>query len=178
MQILDEYGQGSRDQYIPMWIDISSLLLRGTTLYASETYYSLSESEFFLESYDESLLIKMTKTLLYCPRVVLYLDFGLWPARFRIEEYKLNFLHYIRSENENSLLYRFFDAQLIYPVRGGWVFQVQSIFKVLKIEETFDQIKYIKNLKFQKNCQIKNWNKLKREHMHIWYRKLNRKEKV
>jgi hypothetical protein len=104
------------------WLTYLHSLLPGTTLYANETYYSLSElDKRILESYDESLLMKSTKTGFYFPQAVLYLDFGLWPARVRIEENKLNFLHYILNENENSLLYRFFDAQLKYPVRGEWV---------------------------------------------------------
>ena len=77
------------------------------------------------------------------------------PARFQNEKYKLNFLHYILNENENSLLYRFLDAQLKCPVRGDWVSEVQSLLKVLEIEENFDQIKSMKKQKFQKVVKSK-----------------------
>ena len=124
-------------------------LLRGTTLYASETYYNLIETEKrALESYDEDLVRKLAKTCLRCPTALLYLEFGFWPARFRIEEFKLNFLHQILNESESSLLFRFFEAQHRNPVKGDWVSEVKNLLLKLDFNFTFTQIKNFKKTEF------------------------------
>ena len=83
-------------------------MIRGTTLNASETCYNMNEKEYrLLESYEERLLLESIQTGSKCPRSILYLDLGVCPARFVVKKYKLNFLHYILNQHEQSLLKRF-----------------------------------------------------------------------
>ena len=59
------------------------------------------------------------------------------------------FLHYILKENCESLLKRFFLAQLANPTRNDWCQAVQETLDYLELKFNFDQIKLMKteNLK-------------------------------
>ena len=126
-------------------------MIRGTTLNSSETYYNLIESEVrILESYEEELLFKVLKTGIKCPRSIIYLDLGLWPARFQIKKYKLNYLHVILNQETNSTLYQFFKAQLESPVKGDWVSEIKQLLIDLEINKTFEEIKHMKRGQYEK----------------------------
>ena len=88
-------------------------LLRGSILYAAETYYNLSERNLImLESIEEECIRKIFETGIGCPISLLYLETGHIPVRFQIQIMMLNFLHYILNQKEDSLIFRFFEAQL------------------------------------------------------------------
>ena len=58
---------------------------RGSILYASETYYNLTESQLRnIERIEEGFLRKILKTPRGCPISQLYLETGQWPARFQV----------------------------------------------------------------------------------------------
>ena len=61
--------------------------------------------------------ISLTKT----PLETLYLETGCVPIRFILKSRRLNFLHYILSDREDSLLSNVFRAQCDNPVKGDWV---------------------------------------------------------
>ena len=78
-------------------------MIRGTTLSSCETYYNIQENEYrLIETYEEKVIIEALKTGSKCPRAIIYLDLGIYPARFQIKKYKLNFLHYILNQHEES----------------------------------------------------------------------------
>ena len=82
-------------------------LIRTSILYSAETMYSLSESELrAIERIEESALQKVFKTKRSCPRHLLYLESGMYPARNQIHRQMLNFLHYILQQPSESLLHR------------------------------------------------------------------------
>ena len=54
---------------------------------------------------------------------------------------RCNFLWYLLSQDEDSLLGRFFKAQCDSPTRGDWVSTVKQDLKDLEIEMNFDQIR-------------------------------------
>ena len=56
----------------------------------------------------------------------------------------LNFLHYILNQNKDSLLFRFFEAQLNNPTRGEWINNVRKILKLPNFNESFEEIKSMK----------------------------------
>ena len=56
---------------------------------------------------------------------------------------RLDFLHYILNEDEDSLLRRFFTAQQESPVRGDWVMKVTSSELILRPLETFYNVNLI-----------------------------------
>ena len=120
-------------------------MMRGTTLNACETSYNMKENEYrLIESYEERLLVEAMQTGSKCPRAVLYLDLGLCPARFVVKKYKLNFLHYILNQHEESLLFRFFIAQVESPSKGDWVSETKKWIIEYKIANTFEEVKTMK----------------------------------
>ena len=124
-------------------------LLRGSTLYASETYYSLTESEVrTLESIDKNCLKQILKTGKHCPTYLLYLELGLCPARYHIIKLKLGFLFYILQQDRTSLLGQFFQAQVDFPTVGDWTSEIKGIILDLKIDLSFSQIKVMKKCQF------------------------------
>ena len=101
-------------------------MIRGTTLNACETCYNISEKEYrLLESYEERLFIEALKTGSKCPRAIIYLDLGVCPARFIIKKYKLNLLHYILNQPEESLIKTFVKAQMSNPSKGDWLSEMK-----------------------------------------------------
>ena len=53
----------------------------------------------------------------------------------------MNFLHYILSDKEESLLSNIFRAQCDNPVKGDWVTTVQNDLKELELDISFEPIK-------------------------------------
>ena len=68
------------------------------------------------------------------------METGSIPVRFVIISRRINFLHYILCEDENSLLGRFFKAQCAEPVRGDWASTVRKDLDFFNIKLSFDQI--------------------------------------
>ena len=60
------------------------------------------------------------------PRDLLYLEFGLIPISYLIKMRRLMILHHILHQDEESLLFRFFLAQLCNPTKGDWVTEVMN----------------------------------------------------
>ena len=59
---------------------------------------------------------------------MLYLELGVMPIRFIIKSRRLNFLKYIVSEPNDSLVHQVLDAQIKHPTRNDWG---QSVLKDL-----------------------------------------------
>ena len=58
-------------------------MIRGTTLNGSETCHNMKENEFrLLEAYEERLLVKTMQSCSKYPKAIIYLDLGIYPARF------------------------------------------------------------------------------------------------
>ena len=125
--------------------------IRGTTLNACETCYNIKENEYrLLESYEERLFIEALKTGSKCPRAIMYLDLGVCPARFIIKKYKLNFLHYILNQPEESLMKTFFEAQMNHPSKGDWVSEMKNLIIEWKVANTFEEVRAIKKNQYEK----------------------------
>ena len=112
--------------------------------------YSLSESELrAIERIEESALQKVFKTKRSCPRHLLYLESGMYPARNQIHRQMLNFLHYILQQPNESLLYRIFEMQQLNPVKGDWVSYVMDLVKIYKLNLNIEEIKKTKRTIFK-----------------------------
>ena len=133
-------------------------MIRGTTLNACETCYNMNEKEYMLiESYEERLLIEAIQTGSKCPRAILYLELGLCPARFIIKKFKLNFLHYILNQDDESLLKQFFKAQMDFPVKGDWVSEMKELISDLDIAKSFEEVKNMRKNHYESlvNTKVK-----------------------
>ena len=64
---------------------------------------------------------------------MLYLESGSIPIRFVIMSKRLNFLWYILNENDETLIKKFFMAQLNNPVKGDWVSRVKKDLEELEL---------------------------------------------
>ena len=79
----------------------------------------------------------------------MYLAVGQWPARFEIQKTRLLFLKLILEEDENSMVYKFFQLQLKQPTKGDWATTVQRDLKELNIVEPISEIKRMSKNKFK-----------------------------
>ena len=155
-------GQGIVDQicsilegtvYGPFHFEValilrSSLLLNGI-LTNSEAWYGLKTAAYEkLEQVDEQLLRRILEVGRGCPKEMLYLETGSIPIRFLIQYKRLMFLHYILTEDEESLISRFHRAQCKNPCKNDWSISVDNDFKELGISLSFDAIKSMKKEKF------------------------------
>ena len=131
-----------RDYFFECAIIFMNAILRGSILYASETYYNLTERNIRnLERIEENFMRKILKTKRSCPIIQMYLELGQWPARFEIMKLRLLFLKSILDEDENSRVFRFFKLQLEQPSKNDWVSTCNNDLKKLGISESLDQIR-------------------------------------
>ena len=135
-----------RDYYFECAIILMNAILRGSTLYASETYYNLTERNIRnIERIEENFMRKILKTKKSCPIVQMYLELGQWPARFEIKKLRLLFMKSILDEDENSRIFRFFKLQLEQPSKNDWVSTCMNDLKELGISESLHQKKMSKS---------------------------------
>ena len=119
-------------------------LLLSTMLSNSEAWYNLTNKEITdLESVDEILLRKLLSAHSKTPKETLYLDSGNIPIRFILMSRRLNFLHYILNEDENSLVRRFLEAQIECSGKGDWIAMVEEDMKELEINMKIEEIEMV-----------------------------------
>ena len=124
-------------------------MLRSSILYASETYYNLKENELRqLERIEESYMRQILKTKRSCPITQIYLELGQIPARYQIKKIRLLFLKDILSQNDESMISKFFQLQVEQSTKGDWYSSCISDLNDLKIELSFQEIKLISKHKF------------------------------
>ena len=68
-------------------------------------------------------------------------DLGLIPLRYIAKARRLMFLHYILNEDENSLIFKFFQAQIQNPLPGDWVLTVEQDLHILNLNFNLQSIK-------------------------------------
>ena len=147
-QLLDDLCLG--DYHFEAANILRNSLLLSSLLSNSETWYNLTQKEISeLESVDEILLRKTFSAHSKTPLETLYLESGNIPIRFILMSRRLNFLHYILNEDDDSLLRSFFTAQRESPVRGDWVMTVTEDMKELGIDLTMEEIAGISKLRFK-----------------------------
>ena len=100
---------------------LRNALLISSILSNSEVWYGVTKQEIDQrEQIDEMLL----RNLLYCsrnvPKYLLYLEMGYLPSSCIIKERRLMFLHQILQQLEESLVFRFFKAQIKSPTTHDW----------------------------------------------------------
>ena len=93
-----------------------------------------------IETKEEECLRKIIETGCKSPAAILYLEFGVWPARFQIRIMMLNFLHYILNQEKGSLLHRFFEAQLNNPTKGDWVSEILEVMEEMELNMELEDI--------------------------------------
>ena len=79
---------------------------------------------------------------------LLYLELGILPIRFIIKTGRILYLHHILQQENQSLLYRFFIAQIEDPTPRDWVSQVLEDLEEININLELDKIRHMKKEKF------------------------------
>ena len=119
-------------------------LLLSTVLSNSEAWYNLTNKEIVeLESVDEFLIRKVFSAHSKTPKETLYLESGNIPIRYILMSRRLNFLHYLLNEDENSLVGRFLKAQVECSGRGDWITTVKADMEELEMNMTLEDIKML-----------------------------------
>ena len=146
-----------RKYYFECALILMNAILRPTILYASDMYYNLKESEVRqLERIEEGYLRKVLKTTKGCPIVQIYLELGQAPARFEIQKMRCLYLKYILSQDEDSLLFKFFKLQEEQSSKGDWVWTVLADLKELRIEKSLDEIKQMSQYQFSNLLKLRS----------------------
>ena len=74
-----------------------------------------------MERIEECFLRKLLKTGRNCPIVQLYLEVGQIPGMFEMMKMRLLFLKHILDQNQESRIFKIFEAQKLVPTKGDWV---------------------------------------------------------
>ena len=117
----------------------------------SEAWVNLSAKNVRdLESVDEQLLRDLLSAHRNTPKEILYLETGSIPVRFVIISRRVNFLHHILCQDQNSLLSRFFKAQCADTIKGDWASTVKKDLDLLNINLSFEEIAGYSKAAFKK----------------------------
>ena len=114
-------------------------------LSSSEVWYGITQDEVEqLEQVDEMLIRNLMVCSSSVPKDLLYLELGLTPIRYTIQTRRILFLHHILQQKKESLLYRFFLAQIESPTHRDWVSQVLEDLENLEINMEIEKIENMK----------------------------------
>ena len=139
-------------QYFQVGIILRNSLLVSSMLFNTEAWYNLTISEVeLLETIDLLFLRQLLGAPKGTPKEMFYLELGIIPFRDIIRARRLNFLHTILNEESNSLVSRFFKAQLEYKSKKDWVSTVLEDLEYLELENFgLEGIKIMKKQVFRK----------------------------
>ena len=144
-------GLHLKNYYFECGIMFLNMVLRSSILYASETYYNLTESQVrTLERIEEGYLRKLFQTSKGCPINQLYLESGHTPARFAIKKGRLLFLKTILEDKEKSTIQRFLMLQFENPSKGDWASSCMQDLKDLEINLSLKEIRDMSKYEFVK----------------------------
>ena len=145
-----------KQYYFECAIIFMNTMLRSSILYACETYYNLKENEIRqLERIEEGFMRELLKTGRGCPIVQLYQELGQKPARFEICKIRLLYLKYILNQDPETMLFRFFEAQLQQSSKGDWVYMCNEDLKILNIKTTYEEVRNMTHYRFKKLLNVK-----------------------
>ena len=96
-------------------------------------------------------LIGAPKTV---PKEILFLELGVVPLREIVKQKRLNFLHYILSQEKESIIYRVFESQRRHRNKKDWVTSVEKDLEELELNISFEEIR--KMTKYRWKNIVKN----------------------
>ena len=127
--------------YFEVGITMIESMLLGSILTNIEVAYNLTLSEIEkLEKSHEMALRKLLSLPSKSPKQMLYFLTGSTPVRFTIKRRRLVYLHHILNQEENSLLWTFFEKQLNTRKNKDWASQILTNFG---ITESIEEIRTI-----------------------------------
>ena len=126
MNMLDKIPLGIEYFKIALILRESNFL--SSLLTNSGVWYGLNKQDIKqLEDLDLSLLRNFLKAPCTTPAEAVYLELGCINIETIIKVKRLNYLHYLLQQNEESMLYKVFDTQWKYPsARNEWTEQTKQ----------------------------------------------------
>ena len=113
------------------------------------------------------MMRRVFKTGRGCANYQLYFESGQLPARYVIKRMKVVFFHYILTQKEETLMFKFLMAQRNYPTKGDWYSDVSSILKEFEININIEDIKKVPAIRFKRivkqKSEIAGFNYLKEQ---------------
>ena len=79
----------------------------------------------------------------------LYLETGCLDITTLIKAKRVNYLHYLIKENEETMLYKFCKAQWNWQVRGDWTIEVKEDLEDFNIPGALDHLEGISSNSFK-----------------------------
>ena len=117
-------------------------LFINSILFNGEVWSNLTRKEVHeLTLVDNAMLRAIWECPAYTSIPVMFLDLGIKPIKFHLIQRRIMYLHYLLSQDEESLLYKCFQIQCNDPLPGDWILQVRDDLKLLKIDMSFQHIR-------------------------------------
>ena len=144
--IVDKILSILNDVYFGPYYFQAALMLRNSLLLSSillnsECWYHLTNTDIqSLETVDNTLHRRILESAVSTPISILHLELGTIPIRYLIKCRRLIYLQYILKQDKNTLLYKFFQAQVTDPKKGDWVPSVIQDIKDVNLNMDFDEI--------------------------------------
>ena len=122
---------------------LRNALLINSILSNASVWYNLKQKEIDqLEKWDSILMARGLSSSKKTSPIIMYLELGWTPIRFLLKSRRIMFLHYLLNEKTDSLLFKFFQAQLNSQIKGDWILTVKQDMIDIKLNHyTFNQIK-------------------------------------
>ena len=132
-------------------------LLISSMISCSEVWYHVTEWEYRkLEQTDEILLKKILNCSNQVSYEMTYLVLGLMPIRFIILLRRIIYLQQIlKQKHRNTLLFKFFDAQLENQTKNDWVTQTVKDLEKVDINLELDEIEKMSDEDYEELCKTK-----------------------
>ena len=125
MNILDNISFG--EHYFSTALVLRESLFLSSILTNTEVWVGLTNKNIKeFEDLDMKLLRKILRTHFSVPSEAVRLELGLLDIDTMIKSRRLNFFRYLVGQSENTMLYKFFLCQLMYPCQDDWTIQVKQ----------------------------------------------------
>ena len=108
-----------------------------------------------LEILDNDLVRSIWKCAKHTSTPMMFLDLGIMQIKHIIMQRRLMYLFYLVNQEQESILYRCFLAQVNDSLPGDWFLHVKNDLSLLKIEMTFDHIRSFSKFTYKKYIQKK-----------------------
>jgi hypothetical protein len=132
-------------------VTLRNALLINSMLANAAVWYGVNKADLEqLEKVDSSLLAGCLAATHTTPRVMIYLSLGCIPVRFILQSRRILFLHYILSQDKESMIYKFFMAMVADPKKGDWWLSTKHDLESLNLSYNFSQIQSFTKTQFKK----------------------------
>ena len=123
---------------------------------SSEIWYNVTGNQYSkLDEIDEMFLSKIFEVPKSVPKLSLYAECGKIPLRFIIQKRRLMYWWEILKKGENELVYKFYSAQKLKPVKNDFVLQIAADLNEIEWDISDMEAKNMSKLKFKKIMETK-----------------------